>query len=207
MHHYPVSVALLLFLTKAAMADPLESLCLGEFEEDTACSVVIGTQQITIKSNGQLTSSQSETLRLRMPKDFSLDRVSYMVHSNDAYVAFEITDGENGGAIVARITLDAFSLKWSRDLPAFNPSLLLLDERSIYVGAFGTIAKLDVRTGSIKWIHSHLYEPDTDVFNAFSKATKVGTNIVFTESYNPPSRHQKVREVVVNDSNGGILSK
>jgi len=108
-----VGSAFLLTLCHVAGAGTLDGWCYEQFDANTDCELLIGTEHLTIQNNGLIRSAHGKSLQLKLPADFGLSLLRYDLHGNDAYILFEITYGESGGTIVSRVRLDTMSLTWT----------------------------------------------------------------------------------------------
>src|SRR5262245_15704788 len=96
-----VGCAFLLTLCHVAGADSRDEWCDEQFDSNTDCDVLIGTEHLTFTNNGLIKSAQGKSLQVKLPAGFGLSLLRYERNRNDAYILFEIRDGETGGTIVS----------------------------------------------------------------------------------------------------------
>ena len=175
------------------------------------CKYKVEDKQFTILANGNITFSNSSSpinTHVRLPAGFDIDSVRDGVLLEDSIVFnFDISDGDYGSSLVARLSLKDGTALWQQRTPSFNSSKLLVEKNSIYVGGLGFVAKLNALDGSILWINSGLYERDTQAYNSFQRPKIVGPNVVFTEQKVRSAKYNGVRSIVANKVTGAILSK
>ncbi len=139
-----------------------------------------------------------------LPEHFFIESAKYFVVDKSIVFAFGITGADAGSSIVALYDTEGMNLKWQTEIRSFNISEPLIANNAIYIGAFGTIAKIDIRNGVQVWIHKKLYEQDISAFNSFEKPIITGSCVKFIEAKTAAAKYPGVREVIVDDLTGKI---
>ena len=190
-----------------AIADAAD--CFNEFElSDRPCKIKMGSSDIVMRIDGSLTSPDgAKGVQVSLPKDFYLESVRYELTGNLVVLVLSISDSESGSTLVSVFDPARFVLVWTTEVPSFNASPPLVTDGFVYLGAFGTVAKLDLLSGVRLWMHSGLYERETQAFNSFVQPRKNDDTIVFAEEKTSTAKYKGVREVRVRDSTGKLLSK
>jgi len=145
--------------------------------------------------------------KITLPEHFFIESVSHEPIGENFLIILGITDADAGSSVLALFNKKEMEIKWQTEIGAFNISEPLIGKDAIYVGAIGTVAKIDRDTGAIIWRHQWLYESDTGAFNSFIRPVKDGQVVRFIEEKQPRAKYSKPREIVVEDISGDILSK
>ncbi|NNG01925.1 MAG: hypothetical protein HKM93_21235 [Desulfobacteraceae bacterium] len=175
------------------------------------CRIVVKKITYEINSNGiiryNVPKGDASFIQPVLPEHFYVQSVQSYDYKDDIIFIFEITDDEAGSTIILMCNPSSSTLYWTVELGTFNPSPPLVEADSIYIGAIGTIVKLDLKTGLIIWKHSGFYERETSAFNSFLKPIKRNNIIVFQDNKLSFAKYRGVREIWVNDESGKIIRK
>ncbi len=204
-------IAFMLLCNQSSYADGSVDCHFMDWESpETPCVYKVGDEKLHIFPSGKIrvsTASKVEEVRVTLPGQFYIESAKYEAVGNSIVFVFGITDAEEGSSILVFYDKNKNNIIWQIEVGAFNASEPLVGIDAIYIGAIGTIAKVDRNTGSILWIHRNLYERDTQAFNAFVRPTREGHLIKFVESKVSTAKYSGIREIVVDDMSGEILNK
>ncbi len=72
-------------------------------------------------------------------------------HAGDLLLAYELTDGEASWTEVVRLDPRTLARRWWVHLPGFNLGPALVRADTAYLTVFGTVTKVELRTGRTLW--------------------------------------------------------
>ncbi len=176
----------------------------------TPCVYNIDNEKFYIFPSGKIRvsmASKTKEMRVSLPSQFYIESAKYEIDGNSVVFIFGITNAEAGSSILVYYDRNKNNISWQIEIGAFNVSEPLVGIDAIYIGAIGTIVKVDRNTGSILWRHKGLYERDTQAFNAFDRPTREGNFIKFVERKVSTAKYSGIREIIVDDISGEILNK
>jgi hypothetical protein len=179
-----------------------------EFEE--------GGFKYHVVANGNGRRTKGERVRrfnLRLDGRDYVEGLRFAVYEGDLLLVCELYDGEERTGLVTLLEQPSMRALWSRPVPAAEVGEPLRDGHSLYLTAFGFVARLDLRTGEYVWHHEELDgaparpEAARDAanaarpFNSFETPALARDAVLFRERpvYNPP------RTLVVDRKTGKIL--
>jgi hypothetical protein len=202
-----LSVLGLVLLTAASGAAAQSTCHAAELLPGTQCTVTVDGTAAWLDVAGTLSIPNAEPVQIPLPDQLYIESARAHDKEGTTLLVLEVTDVESSSTVLATLDHKTNKLKWSRELPAFNPSPPLLSKDALYIGAIGLVAKVRLSDGGIVWLHRDLYEQDTQAFNAFQKPRLAGSVVVFPEDKVPAAKHSGLREVRVDDRTGKLLSK
>jgi hypothetical protein len=190
----------------AAQSSWLDDPCTMMGDHDKPCVINIEGNKFVILNNGSL-AVNSNKQQIQLPKNNYIDWYrDSVIYKNNAYLVFDVSDGDYGHAIVVSVSLTTNVLNWQSSLGGFNSSPLLVTDSGVYAGAIGTIVKFNLKSGEAIWRHKGLYEKDTQAYNSFIRPKESKGTIIFEES-KVSSKYKGTRKIIVDDRSGEILSK
>lgn len=143
----------------------------------------------------------ASTIRLPLDPAFYVQSVQVAAYGGDVVLVYEATDSESGSGGVARIDPDG-SLEWDATIPTFNIGEPAIRNDHLYLTGFGLIAKVELSTGRIAWLHDGLYDANR-AFNGFDRTTFEGEYVLFHESR--PVEPRAPKTLRVHDRTGRIM--
>ena len=190
---------------------PLDAFAACVFDlgiENKPCKLQTAHQELYIDIFGKIkTSNITPAITLQLPNNFYLESATVEQYGADILLVASITDSEAGSAIVALIDADTNNIRWQVELLAFNPSSPLISPDAIYIAAFGSIFKIERKSGDIVWQHLNLYQRETQAFNSFQQPEKIGSKVIFRENKVSFAKYDGVQTIVVDSETGVILQK
>lgn len=191
----------------AAQSSWLEDPCSMMGDHDKPCVINIEGNNFVISNDGSLVIN-SEKQQIQLPKNNYIDWYKdTVIYKNNAYLVFDVSDGDYGHAIVVSVSLASNLLNWKSSLGGFNSSPLLVTDSGVYASAIGTVVKLNLKSGEDIWRHEELYEKDTYAYNSFIRPKVSKRTIIFEESKVSFAKYKGTRKIIVDDRSGEILSK
>ncbi len=208
-------VLFILFLLIPLLADAdveriLNDPCFMMEQSKGPCTYTAGERVYLIHTNGWIefkAGDEGKLFTVNLPKHFEIEAIKHAEINEDVIFNFSITDFDSGSTIIARLSPINNNFSWQTILHAFNSSPLLVEGNYVYVGGIGVVSKIDASNGKVLWIHSGLYENDTQAYNSFIKPFKDGEVVRFVEKKVSSAKYLGVRKVIVNDVTGELLSK
>lgn len=169
-----------------------------------------------VVANGNGRRTKGERVRrfnLRLDGRDYVEGLRFAVYEGDLLLVCELYDGETRTGLVALLEQPSMRALWSSPVPAAAVGEPLRDGHSLYLTAFGFVARLDLRTGEYLWHHEELdgahpgrgaapARPEAaPPFNSFETPELSRDAVLFRERpvYNPP------RTLVVDKKTGKIL--
>ncbi len=129
-------------------------------------------------------------VRLSLEKDLEVEKRPNIYGEKDFnIVTVELADHNSGTTFIYALNENCRVL-WKKDLKSFNPSIPLIEKDHVYLGAVGSVWKLNKKDGKVVWSHTDLYEKYK--FNGVDPIRRKGSKIRFSDS------------LLVSDSNGKI---
>lgn len=144
----------------------------------------------------------TQVVSIPLPGNFLIESFSYGVYERDIVLYYQLYDGHDLSAGVARLNYNAGKTVWTAAIPGFNIGEPLVHGSKLYVTAFGFIGKMDLNSGVYDWQHDELY--DDGAFNAFKRPKLSGDVVVFEEIRDIP-RYSGVLRIHVDDASGRML--
>lgn len=186
-------------------ADSAPDAAAFEFEE--------GGFKYHVVANGNGRRMKGERVRrfnLRLDGRDYVEGLRFAVYEGDLLLVCELYDGETRAGLVTLLEQPSMRALWSRPVPAAEVGEPLRDGHSLYLTAFGFVARLDLHTGEYVWHHEELdgttggagTRPEAArPFNSFETPALARDAVLFRERpvYNSP------RTLVVNRKTGKIL--
>jgi opacity protein-like surface antigen len=169
---------------------------------------------VVANGNGRRTKGdKTRRFNLRLDGRDYVEGLRFAVYEGDLLLVCELYDGEERTGLVTLLEQPSMRALWSRPVPAAEVGEPLRDGHSLYLTAFGFVARLDLRTGEYAWLHEELggalpgREAARDgreaarPLNSFETPMLARDAVLFRERpvYNPP------RTLVVNRKTGEIL--
>lgn len=166
---------------------------------------------VVANGNGRrVKGDKTRRFNLRLDGRDYVEGLRFAVHEGDLLLVCELYDGEARSGLVTLLEQPSMRALWSRPVPAAEVGEPLRDGHSLYLTAFGFVARLDLRTGEYVWRHEELDGTLGDVragrdgaraFNSFETPELARDAVLFRERpvYNPP------RTLVVNRKTGKLL--
>ena len=177
-------------------------------ESKGPCLYDIDGRDYLIHTNGKISLIDTDiTVNITLPEYFQIEGVKHETYEGDILFNFSIRNCDSASTMIVRLASDNLKIKWQTEFIAFNSSQMLIDEGAVYVAGIGTIAKIDINSGSIVWEHDGLYERDSQAFNSFIKPRRDGDLIIFEENKVATAKYFGIRKIIVNRVSGEILSK
>ncbi len=134
-----------------------------------------------VEDNNLLIKCQGKIQKLAINKDKELDiegRPKIFESENFSLIIIELADHNSGTALVYSINTECKNL-WTFDLQSFNPSIPLIEENYIFLGAMGHGFKLHRQSGKVIWSHKDLYKKYK--FNGADPIVRAGQLIKFSK--------------------------
>lgn len=210
--------ALALVFAPRAVADEREFRRASKTSADTAPDAAAFAFEdggfkyhVVANGNGRRTKGdKTRRFNLRLEGRDYVEGLRFSVYEGDLLLVCELYDGEERTGLVTLLEQPSMRSLWSRPVPAAEVGEPLRDGHSLYLTAFGFVARLDLRTGEYLWHHEELDGTDGSAtarpeaarpFNSFETPALARDAVLFRERpvYNPP------RTLVVNRKTGKIL--
>ena len=150
----------------------------------------------------RIKGGSTRLFNLRLDGGDFLERVYYALHRENVILLCEVTDGESGAGLVARLEQPSMRARWKRHIPAFNVGPGLIEEEHVYLTGIGFVARLDLRKGEFVWKHEDLYRKEDGSFNSFETPRVEGDAVVFKER---PVQKSEAKTVRIQRLTGKIL--
>lgn len=164
----------------------------------------IDNQTYAVSSKGKIFNNSRQISHLPLDKEYRIQYIHFGYNSDIVLFVCAISSVEvddNFGKIFC-MNKKLSKLKWQCDIDHLEPGVPLLQENYLYVTAFSFIGKITLSDGKYVW--KHLEFSSTDDYLGFDIPIADGLKVTFNEkSEFSPS---KKRSIVVDDSNGTILS-
>ncbi|HEY0172015.1 MAG TPA: PQQ-binding-like beta-propeller repeat protein [Pyrinomonadaceae bacterium] len=169
---------------------------------------------VVANGNGRRTKGdKTRRFNLRLDGRDYVEGLRFAVYEGDLLLVCELYDGETRAGLVTLLEQPSMRALWRRPVPAAEVGEPLRDGRSLYLTAFGFVARLDLRTGEYVWRHEGLGgavvgreasgagTQAARPFNSFETPELERDAVLFRERpvYNPP------RTLVVNRKTGDII--
>ncbi|MET0625163.1 MAG: hypothetical protein ABW250_19650 [Pyrinomonadaceae bacterium] len=173
----------------------------------------VGGFKYHVVANGNGRRTKGERVRLfnlRLDGRDYVEGLRFAAYEGDLLLVCELYDGETRTGLVTLLEQPSMRALWRRPVPTAEVGEPLRDGHSLYLTAFGFVARLDLRTGEYVWQHDELdgttggprARPEAArPFNSFETPELVRDAVLFRERpvYNSP------RTLVVNRKTGEIL--
>jgi hypothetical protein len=185
-----------------------EAQCAGLLDGPEAkCLLTFSGAVVTISGTGHVVATtRSASFQFDLPfEGANLDGVAhYTSYQGAPIVLIDVSDGDSGWGGVVRLERAEFRVAWHLKVPAFNVGAGTLEGSSLYVSAFGFVARIDVESGQYTWKHEGLYDQRDQAFNSFDAPIVTSTEVLFRERNSQNiSRPLKVIRV---EKEGGAFS-
>lgn len=207
------SVALISFLiflstpahggeVELALSEPIKTL--GDYN-NASFSWEIGGKSYILHEDGLLQLKQSER-KIRLPLGqgmlgLGLNFVKGI--RNDLILGYGTSNGEEGTSFACRIGGDLSAIRWCKDIGRFNQNFSVSDD-SVWVGALGFAARLNIIDGKYIWRHDDLYrqENGTDSFVITCPISENETTVTF---YGQDTNNRNNQQLKVERKTGSII--
>ena len=208
-----ISVALISFLiflsttarggeVELARSEPIKMK--GDFE-NASFSWEIGSNNYELRSDGLLQMRQSQR-KIRLPLGrgmlgLGLNFVKGV--QNDLVLGYGTDNGEAGTSYVCRIRGDLLSIRWCKNIGNINLDISVSDD-SVWVGAVGFAARMNINNGKYVWRHDDLYklENGTDSFVITCPVLEDETTVTF---YGQDTNNRNNQQLKVERNSGSII--
>jgi hypothetical protein len=165
----------------------------------------IGGKNYTLHENGLLRLSQPKR-KLRLPLGqgmlgLGLDFVKGI--RDDLIIGYGTSDGESGTSFACRVRGDLSAVRWCKNIGMFNQRFSVSDD-SVWVGALGLAARLNINSGKYVWIHRDLYkrEDETDAFVTTCPVFEDEATVTF---YGQDTNNRNNKKLKVDRESGSII--
>ena len=184
-----------------------ENPCQEMIYSEDACVVELQEYRFSIFSNGSV-NFETKKDKLNFYEGYGLDTLrDAVIDGENAFFCFDVGDGLYGLSTIFSFSLVTEKINWQSELKGFNGSPMLIVDGSIYVGAFGTVTKLNAKSGKVIWEHTGFYDDKTGAFNSFEKPTIENGMVIFTESRNQYAKYDGRKKIVISIATGKVISK
>jgi hypothetical protein len=208
-----ISVALISFLiflstpahggeVELALSEPIKMI--GDYN-NASFSWEIGGNSYILHEDGLLQMKQSQR-KIRLPLGqgmlgLGLDFVKGI--RNDLILGYGTSNGEDGTSFVCRIGGDLRAVRWCKNIGNINQSFSVSDD-SVWVGAVGFAARLNINNGTYIWRHDDLYklENGTDSFIITCPISENETTVTF---YGQDTNNRNNQQLKVERKSGSII--
>lgn len=208
-----ISVALISFLiflstpahgreVELALSEPIKM----EGDVDNASfSWEIGGKNYELRSDGLLQMKQSQR-KIRLPLGqgmlgLGLNFVKGI--RNDLILGYGSDNGDEGTSFVCRISADLRAVRWCKNIGNINQRFSV-SEDSVWVGAVGFAARLNITDGKYVWRHDDLYKQanGTDSFIITCPISESETTVTF---YGQDTNNRNNQQLKVERKSGSII--
>jgi hypothetical protein len=208
-----ISLALIIFLlsfsttalggeVKLALSEPIKMI--GDYNNASFSWEIEGKSYI-LHENGLLQLRQSKR-KLRLPLGqgmlgLGLNFVKGI--RDDLILGYGTSNGEEGTSYVCRISGDLRAVRWCKNIGTFNQEFSVSDD-SVWVGAVGFAARLDINNGKYIWFHDDLYKrkSETDAFVITCPISEDETTVTF---YGQDTNNKNNQQLKVDRKSGAII--
>jgi len=208
-----ISVALIILLlsfsttalggeVELALSEPIKMI--GDYN-NASFSWGIGGKSYILHEDGLLQLRQSKR-KLRLPLGqgmlgLGLNFVKGI--RNDLILGYGTSNGEEGTSFICRIKGDLSTVRWCKNIGRFNQKFAVSDD-SVWVGALGLAARLDINSGKYIWLLDDLYkrENETDAFVITCPVSEDETTVTF---YGQDTNNRNNQQLKVDRKSGSII--
>ncbi len=185
-----------------AQSEPIKML--GDYS-NASFSWEIGINSYILHENGLLQMKQSQRkIRLPLGKGMlglGLDFVKGI--QKDLILGYGTSNGEDGTSFACRIGGDLSTIRWCKNIGRFNQNFSVSDD-SVWVGAVGFAARLNINNGKYIWRHEDLYKQEngTDAFVITCPVSEDETTVTF---YGQDTNNRNNQQLKVERKSGSII--
>lgn len=163
--------------------------------------------EIKMGGKGRRLNGQSGPTRflVKIEREEQIKRLYYSEYKGDLLLLCEVEAGGYWTGFIVRLDGKTLRQKWRVHIPAFNVAVGLIEGNSVYLGAMGFAAKLNLDSGRYAWKHDDLYRKyhKEGAFNIFELPQIVGSEVIYTENQEAYSR--KPNTIRFSKTNGRVL--
>jgi hypothetical protein len=203
-------ISFLIFLSTSANGSEVE-LALSEpikmigDNNNSSFSWEIGGRGYILHEDGLLQMQQSQR-KVRLPLGqgmlgLGLDFVKEI--RNDLILGYGTDNGDYGTSFVCRVSADLRTVRWCKNIGNINQRFSV-SEDSVWVGAVGFAARINISNGEYIWLLDNLYkiENGNDSFNITCPISENETTVTF---YGQDSNNRNNQKLRIDRKSGSII--
>jgi hypothetical protein len=165
------------------------------------------TTKFRLSWDGELlsvNSTGSQTLRLPVKKEWSVDKLFVGRFDSDLLLAYETSFGGEGRSYICRARENLKAIRWCQKIPGFNVAAAS-NVDSIWIGAFGFMGRIDPESGRYAWSHKNLYNASTSQGRSFIEVSPYAESQTTVTFQSGGSNQNDKRTVVIDRKSGRIV--
>lgn len=185
-----------------ALSEPIKMM--GD-DNNSSFSWEIGRSSYILHEDGLLQMKQSQR-KVRLPLGqgmlgLGLDFVKGI--RNDLILGYGTDNGDYGTSFVCRVSADLRTVRWCKNIGSINQRFSV-SEDSVWIGAVGLAARLNINNGEYIWLLDNLYkiENGNDSFNITCPISENETTVTF---YGQDSNNRNNQRLRVDRKSGSII--
>jgi hypothetical protein len=185
-----------------AKSEPIKMI--GDYN-NASFSWEIGASSYNLREDGLLQMKQSRrTIHLPLGKGMLGLGLNFAKGvQSDLILGYGTSNGEDGTSFACRIGGDLRTIRWCKNISNINQNFSVSDD-SVWVGAVGFVARINISNGKYIWYHDDLYkmENGTDSFVITCPVSEDESTVTF---YGQDTNNKNNQRLKAERNSGSII--